>query len=206
MAQMAGAEIKGADIKKWRRGQPEQSFGETVKRKETRERERKVHKTGRQRQTRETEVKRDRGWERPWPYLKTENIPSFSALVHECWYAWELESRKEDGGWAVYTSASQPLLLYLPHGPIKKAQIPFHQHQTRNVFLLTHISSFSIHMIFLRTGWQMKKKERCTVVKCEASCINLPLYRVFIYNMHMFHYNSHSHKLQKPETHIIFSP
>lgn len=57
IAQMAGVEIKGADIKKWRRGQTEQSFGETVKGKEKRERERKVHKTGRQRQTRETEVK-----------------------------------------------------------------------------------------------------------------------------------------------------
>lgn len=51
MVQMAEAEIKGADIKKWREAKAEQSFGETVKRKEKRERERKVRKTGRQRQT-----------------------------------------------------------------------------------------------------------------------------------------------------------
>jgi len=141
MAQMTGAEIKGA-LKNGEEAKAEQSFGETVKLKEKRVREEGT--PDRKTETNTQDVKRDRG-ERPWTNLKTENIPSFSALVYECWYAWELESRKEDGGCGVYTSASQ--LLYLPHGHIKKAQIAFHQHQIRNVFLLTHISSFSIHMI-----------------------------------------------------------
>lgn len=147
MAQMAGAEKKETEMEK----RPRRSLvilWNTVKRKEKRERERKVRKTGRQRQTRETRVKRDREDEKDHSPIWTLKISSFLF----CSPSWVLESREEDGGYAVYTSASQPLLYVFTPQPHQKDSMPNKK--------WTQISSFSIIitiiMIFFKKLMQIQ--------------------------------------------------
>lgn len=130
-----GLRKKETDIKKWRRSQSRAVIlWNTVKRKEKRERERKVRKTGRQRQTQETRVKRDREDEKDHSPIWTLKISSFLF----CSPSMVLESRKEDGGYAVYTSASLPFFTPQPH---QKASNSLSSSPNKK---LTHISSFSI--------------------------------------------------------------